>query len=79
MKKKKIIQRNWELQFIGKKNENKLKEWLFETEEIKNIIPMKILKKYYTNFKEVDPIKYSHPISMLLTLAVWSKFYWKNH
>ena len=79
MKKNKIIQRNWELQFIGKKNENKLKEWLFETEEIKNIIPMKILKKYYTNFKEVDPIKYSHPISMLLTLAVWSKFYWKNN
>lgn len=79
MKKNKIIQRNWELQFIGKKNEDKLKEWLFETEEIKNIIPMKILKKYYTNFKEVDPIKYSHPISMLLTLAVWSKFYWKNN
>lgn len=78
LKRNKIIQRNWELQFIGKKNEARLKEWLFETDELKNIIPIEVIKKYYTKFKRVDPVKYSHPISMFLTLAVWSKNFWKK-
>ena len=78
MRKNKIIQRNWELQFIGRKNENNLKKWLFETEELKDLVPIELITKYYKNFKTVDPVKYSHPISMLLTLAVWSKFHWKK-
>ena len=76
LNKNKVIQRNWELQFSGEKNERKLKEWLFETEELKDIIPINLIEKYFIKFKKVDPVKYSHTVSMLLTLAVWSKNFW---
>lgn len=73
LSKPKPIQRNWELQFLGKKNEEKLEVWLFETSQLNHLIPEKIVSKYYTKFKKVDPIKYSHTVSMLLTLSVWCK------
>lgn len=75
LNKKEIIQRNWELQFLGYENDKNLKMWLFETEELYTIIPKNVVKNFYRKFKNNDPIKYSHPISMLLTLAVWTKKY----
>jgi hypothetical protein len=71
---KPFISRNWELQFIGKENDNQLKKWLFES-KLKNLVPEKIIQEFYTNFKEEDPVTYSHPVSMLLTLALFQEKY----
>ena len=69
---KPYIQRNWELQFLGMENDEKLQEHLFG-ENIHPFISKPLLAKFYNNFKTVDALKYSHPLSMLLTLAVWRK------
>ncbi len=71
-----LIQRNWELQFLGIENDKYLKQWLYNVPELNTIIPKRIVDDYYFKFKNVNPIKYSHPISMILTLAVWSKLFW---
>jgi len=69
---KPYISRNWELQFVGKENDKNLKEWLFET-QLEDIVPKSIIQQFYDNFKEKDAVKYSHPVSALLTLAVFNK------
>ena len=66
-------QRNWELQFLGKKNDSELKKWIFNNPQLNNVIPSKIIYKYYNKFKKLDPVRYSHCISMLLTFSVWIK------
>lgn len=67
---KPYIQRNWELQFLGMENDEKLQERLF-SENLHPLLPKELLARFYNNFKHVDAVKYSHPLSMLLTLAVW--------
>ncbi len=69
---KPYIQRNWELQFLGMENDEKLQHWLF-SENLHPFISKPLLAKFYNNFKTGDAVKYSHPLSMLLTLAVWRK------
>ncbi len=71
LKKPRLITRNYELQFLGKNNEKKLEKWLFNNPKISSIIPFDILSEYYGKFKNVDPVKYSHPLSMLLTFSLW--------
>ena len=73
-----VTQRNWELQFLGSENERYLKRWIFETPELDELVPKQIIQDFYYRFKKVDPVKYSHPVSMLLTLAVWCKRFWKK-
>jgi hypothetical protein len=69
---KPYIQRNWELQFLGMENDEKLQEHLF-SENLHPFISKPLIAKFYNNFKNVDAVKYSHPLSMLLTLALWKK------
>ncbi len=73
-----LVQRNWELQFLGKENERNLKQFLFGIPELFELVPRQIVEDYYRRFKKIDPVKYSHPVSMLLTLAVWCKNFWKR-
>jgi asparagine synthetase B (glutamine-hydrolysing) len=68
--KKPLIQRNWELQFLGKENDEKLRHWLFKNLELNQLIPKEIIEKYYHQFKSEDAVYWSHPISMLLTLSL---------
>jgi asparagine synthetase B (glutamine-hydrolysing) len=68
-----FVQRNWELQFLGKDNEAKLEKWLFENENFKTLLSPEIVKEYYANFKNKDSVYYSHDVSMLLTLSLFSK------
>ncbi|WP_339887758.1 asparagine synthase-related protein [uncultured Flavobacterium sp.] len=70
---KKFIQRNWELQFMGKNNEVELEKWLFENESFKALLNPEIVKEYYSNFKNKDSVYYSHDVSMLLTLSLFTK------
>ena len=73
-----LIERNWENQFYGKLNEENLKFWLIKNKLLNEIISEKIVLKYYNKFLNEDPIKYSHPIIMILTLSVWCKLKWKK-
>jgi hypothetical protein len=62
---RKHIQRNWELQFLGQENQEKLKENLLS----KNIVPEKTILKYLNLFMNENSEKYAHPISMLLAVS----------
>lgn len=68
---KKTVIRNWEIQFEGKENDQKLKEYLFNSAELTAELPESLIRKYYNNFKEKDAVYYSHPVSMLLTFSVF--------
>lgn len=68
----KLIQRNWELQFLGKNNDEELRKRLFENESFKSFIPSDIVTEFYDNFTQKDSVYYSHPVSMLLTLSCFS-------
>ena len=66
-----LITRNWELQFLGVQNFTELKKNLLKSNKFNKLIPRTIIKKYLDKFQR-NPVKYAHPISMLLTLAVFS-------
>lgn len=67
---KKYIQRNWELQFLGEENDKNLRSYLYNQDFI-NFVGKETVDRIYNNFKEKDPVFYSHAVSMLLTLSVW--------
>lgn len=67
---KPLIQRNWELQFLGMENDEKLQDRLF-SQAMHPFLPKELLVRFYNNFRSVNQVTYSHPLSMLLTLAVW--------
>lgn len=67
------IQRNWELQFLGDANTRFLKEHLFDVPEFSKLVSEQIPIHFYDLFKTKDQVFYSHPISMLLTLSLFSK------
>ena len=69
---KPLIQRNWELQFLGKENDNNLSHWLLENPQLYPLIPKEIIEEYYYKFKTEDSIYWSHAVSMLLTLSIKS-------
>lgn len=69
------IQRNWELQFLGIENEKELQKWLFENDNFKKIVNQDIAQGFFEKFKLKDAVFYSHAISMLLTLSLFSKIY----
>ncbi|MEO8234796.1 MAG: asparagine synthase-related protein [Flavobacterium sp.] len=70
---KKIIQRNWELQFVGKENDAALQKCLFENESFQELIPKDVVVSFYDKFTNKDAVYYSHPVSMLLTLSLFAK------
>ncbi|WP_299116134.1 asparagine synthase-related protein [uncultured Winogradskyella sp.] len=72
------VQRNWELQFLGTKNDTYLRKYLFEN-GLEVLVENEITKHFYKSFREKNSVKYSHTLSMLLTLSLWqSTFNGKN-
>ncbi|MFK7782443.1 asparagine synthase-related protein [Psychroserpens sp.] len=69
---KPYIQRNWELQFLGKKNDATLKSYLF-SESFNAFIPKEVTSFVYNQFQNDNAIIYAHPLSMLLTLALFNQ------
>ena len=67
---KPYVQRNWELQFVGKHNAPQLQNYLFNT-GLDQLIPESIINETYSNFKDVNQLEFAHPVSMLLTLSLW--------
>ncbi|MDT0552264.1 asparagine synthase C-terminal domain-containing protein [Urechidicola vernalis] len=66
------VARNWELQFLGKENDQQLQGWLFES-GFDKLVSKEVIQEFYTNFKMKDAVWYSHSVNMLLTLAVFNK------
>jgi tRNA(Ile)-lysidine synthase TilS/MesJ len=69
---KDFIQRNWELQFLGEDNDKKLQAYLFDNPNLDSLVPTHVRTLFYRKFKEDDSVFYSHSVSMLLTLSVFS-------
>lgn len=70
---RKRVTRNWEIQFVGDENSRQLKAKLFGEKKFAEFIPQKTVNEFYRKFTEEDAVKYSHPVSMLLTLSEFSR------
>ncbi len=68
----KYIQRNWELQFLGKNNDKELISRVFD-EGLMELVGADTVQSIYSKFKQDNAVAYAHPLSMLLTLSVWHK------
>jgi len=66
---KPYVQRNWELQFLGKDNVKKLQEQLSH-KEVEQWVSKSFIQNYFNAFQE-NPLQNAHAINMLL---VFSKF-----
>jgi hypothetical protein len=66
-----LLTRNWELQFLGDYNFFHLKKNLTERNKFNKLIPSSIILDYLKKF-QINPLKYAHPVSMLLTMVVFS-------
>lgn len=66
---------NYENQFLGTDNESNLTHWLFQNKNFQNFIDSKLTQEIYTNFKGKESLKYSHPVSTLLTLSLFIHLY----
>lgn len=69
---KPYIQRNWELQFLGSDNDAKLQSYI-HSKAFNTFVPKTIIDVFYNKFKNDNAVKYSHALSMLLTLSSWYK------
>lgn len=69
---KTYIQRNWELQFLGAANDEKLRKHLYKRTFL-DLVDKAVVDSMYNKFKTEDSVFYSHAVSMLLTLSVWNK------
>lgn len=72
-----IVQRNWELQFLGQNNEHNLLKYL-NLASTNGFISSGIIKKYIDLFYNSNKTKYAHTLNMLLTLAMFNKSYNKG-
>ncbi|MDU8885466.1 asparagine synthase-related protein [Yeosuana sp. MJ-SS3] len=66
------IQRNWELQFLGRDNENQLKNAL-EQSHLDQWISKQLINKYTEQFFRIDSINNAHAMNMLLVLAKFNQ------
>jgi len=73
----KLVERNWELQFLGTSNFSKVENNILKNPYIYKLIPKSIILKYINKFK-TNPNKYSHTISMILTLAFFCEQYYEE-
>ena len=71
---RKMTTRNWEIQFIGRENDMNLRKYLFENKKLQDLVTKELAAEFYKKFQK-DPLQYSHPVNMLLTLSVFCKNY----
>lgn len=69
---KKYIRRNWELQFLGKDNQQELESRLFYP-DYNQWISKSLKENFLTKFIDGDKVHYSHSVSTLLTIGQWYK------
>jgi hypothetical protein len=69
---KPFTQRNWELQFTRPEHQEVLASYL-SGKEMQQLVSKELVARFVNNFTEKDPVYWSHPVSMLLTLSVFAK------
>jgi len=74
---RRLVQRNWEIQLYGAENQTKLRRYLFEQPAFRELLPNELAADFYRRFREA-PLQYAHPVSMLLTLSLFSKKFWRQ-
>jgi hypothetical protein len=72
LSKNSTIQRNWELQFIGKDNKLQLEDRILHNSEFAKFISPNLVGGFYQKFLNEDSVKYAHSVSTLLTLSLFS-------
>lgn len=65
------VQRNWELQFLGRLNKQKLEQYLFD-DNFNRWIPKETVQHQYNSFCNGNAVWHAHAVSMLLTLSVFN-------
>ena len=69
---KPYIQRNWELQFLGKTNKTQLEAFVLHANN-HAFIPNAFIKKYCDLFYQEDCLQHAHALNMLLVLTQFNK------
>jgi len=69
---KHYIQRNWELQFIGRENQKYLKKYLLNN-GLESFIPKPLIKDNLEAFIQRDNLANAHAINMLLVLSKFNQ------
>ncbi len=67
------VRNNYENQFLGNENEIELRKWLFENQKFKAFLDPKLVEEMYDGFVNENHLSYSHVISTLLTLSLFTK------
>lgn len=67
------VTRNWELQFVGPSNDAELRARLFDETAFRELVPTPVVRDIYTKFTNQDRVEHAHPLSMLLTLSMFSR------
>ncbi|WP_026710636.1 asparagine synthetase B family protein [Flavobacterium filum] len=67
------VRNNYENQFLGNENEIELRKWLFENQKFKAFLDPKLVEEMYDGFINENHLSYSHVISTLLTLSLFTK------
>ena len=75
---KPYVQRNWELQFLGKNNTKELKKYI-QSSKIEELISSSVKEDYINKFYAGNQKHTSHSLSMLITLAAFSNHYLHNY
>ena len=70
-----LIKENYQLQFMGRNNDEHLRTALFNQSKFKNFVPEEAVKFFYDKFKTENPVWYYHPVSTLLTLSKFSEHF----
>lgn len=70
---KELVTRNWELQFIGRSNEEFLQSYLRDKSN-NEFLPESIVNTFYNAFQK-NRLGYAHSITMLLTLSLFNRLY----
>lgn len=67
------VRNNYENQFLGNENEIELRKWLFENQKFNAFLDPKLVEEMYDGFINENHLSYSHVISTLLTLSLFTK------
>lgn len=68
----KVIQRNWEVQFLNPKGKQGLYKWLLSDGlKLHDFVAAAQLEKLLTDFYENPSASNGYTVSMLLTLSTW--------
>jgi hypothetical protein len=67
-----LVQRNWEIQFLGKENQEHLKRWLLENPAFSSFLPETMVQDHLDRFNRNPTPETAHRVGILLTLSLFT-------